>query len=181
MEETYKDISGYEGIYQISDNGNVKSLSFNNSGKEKVLKFGLNDGYLTVMLYKNGKRKNCLVHRLIGNEFIPNPNHKPQINHIDGNKKNNRVKNLEWVSVSENQTHRFKILGYKGPNFGKLGENNSYSIKVDQYSKKGGFIKTWGSMMDVKRELGISNINIGRCCRGEIMSAGGYVWKYLER
>lgn len=179
MREIYKDISGYEGVYQISNKGNVKSLSFNRSGKNRILKFGVNDGYFVVMLYKNKLRKNCSVHRLVANEFIPNPDGKEQINHIDGNKVNNCVENLEWSTISENQIHRFKVLNHKGPNFGKLGKDNNNSVKVEQYSKQGDFIRCWDSIMDVHRELGINSANISNCCRGRLKSVGGYKWKYV--
>jgi hypothetical protein len=112
--EIWKNIEGYENLYQISNYGKVKSLShINNLGKlrpECMLKDRYTDrGYNTAVLYNNGKRNTFKVHRLVAKAFIKNILNKPHINHIDGNKSNNFVLNLEWVTISENQKHAFKI------------------------------------------------------------------------
>lgn len=113
--EEWKDIEGYEGLYQVSDQGNVKSLARkrNNSKgsytqKERILKqSNTTTGYKKVELVKNGQKKSLRVHRLVAQAFIPNPENKPEVNHIDGNKTNNFVSNLEWVTSSENTTHAY--------------------------------------------------------------------------
>ena len=93
-EEIWCPIKGYENIYEVSDKGRVKSLKF---GKERILKLGITtDGYLMVKLLKNGEKKNLLVHRLVAQTFIPNPDNLPEVNHKDENKENNSVQNLEW-------------------------------------------------------------------------------------
>jgi hypothetical protein len=103
MKEIWKDVLGYEGIYQVSNLGNVKSLKFN---KQKILSKCLNpNGYYTVTLSKKGQTKNMLVHRLVCISFIENEDNKPQVNHIDYDKKNNNVDNLEWVTQEENNNH----------------------------------------------------------------------------
>ena len=112
--ELWKDVQGYEKLYQVSNFGRVKSLSrINNLGKSKrecILGNRLNDrGYHTAVLYNNGKSKTFKVHQLVGMAFIENPLSKPHINHLDGIKGNNCVENLEWVTISENQKHAFKI------------------------------------------------------------------------
>lgn len=110
MEEIWKDIKGYEGLYQVSNLGRVRS--FFNSRTHKltdtpVLRTpgNLRAGYLNLILCKNGKRKTVMIHRVVAETFIPNPDNKRTVNHIDGNKTNNRVDNLEWNTDSENQLH----------------------------------------------------------------------------
>lgn len=112
--EIWKQIEGYKGLYEVSNFGRIKSLShINNVGKlrpECILKNRLTDrGYQSVVLYNNGKPKSFRVHQLVGKAFINNPLSKPCINHLDGIKSNNKVENLEWVTISENQKHAFKI------------------------------------------------------------------------
>lgn len=106
MEEIWNDIKGYEGKYKVSNLGRIKSLR-----KNKVLKQTINkrDGYFYVGICKDGKRKNRKVHRLIAETFMPNPKNKPTVNHIDGNKENNCISNLEWCSQSENMKHSYRI------------------------------------------------------------------------
>jgi len=116
MSEIWKDIEGYEGCYQISNYGNFKSLKreyFTNGARrfteEKILKDRLStDGYLRASLSLNGKIKNTTIHRLVAKTFIPNLENKPEVNHIDGNKKNNNFNNLEWVNRSEQMIHAMK-------------------------------------------------------------------------
>ena len=114
MEEIWKDIKGYEGTYQVSTLGRVKSvgriLSYKNhqdrEQKETVMNPYKSRDYLGIVLYSCGKRKSFLVHRLVANAFIPNPDNKEEVNHKNGNKHDNRVENLEWVTHSENNLHR---------------------------------------------------------------------------
>jgi hypothetical protein len=107
--EIWKDVIGYEGLYQVSNFGNVKSLGNEFSRKERLLKLSTQSkGYLTVVLQKDAKRKMTLVHRLVAEYFIPNIDNKPQINHINGIKTDNKVENLEWVLHRENLDHAIK-------------------------------------------------------------------------
>lgn len=116
QDEVWKDIEGYEGLYQVSTCGNIKSLPKvrrNGTGtyiqKERLLKpSNTSTGYKKVELCKDGKRKSFKVHRLVAIAFIPNPDNKPEVNHIDGNKINNNIDNLEWVTSSENSVHAYE-------------------------------------------------------------------------
>lgn len=109
MKEIWKDIKGYEGLYQISNLGRVKSLGNEYRKKEKYLKLQYSrDGYQRLGLRKSGVAKCEYIHRLVAIAFIPNPLNKPQVNHIDGNKQNNKVNNLEWVTPFENTHHAYK-------------------------------------------------------------------------
>jgi hypothetical protein len=129
----WKDIPEYEGLYQVSNFGEVKSLSkprnvFNSCyiAKERILKPALNDkGYKVVVLTKNKKHKTFRVHRLVALAFINNYESKPQVNHIDGNKLNNNIENLEWCTNGENEKHAYK-LGLKKINEGCFKKGHTY-------------------------------------------------------
>ena len=171
MMEIWRDIDSYEGLYQISNKGRVKSLKY---GKERILRAHDNgDGYLKVQLYKNTARQYRYIHRLVAETFIANQHNLPEINHKDENKKNNRVENLEWMTSKENN------------NYGTRNERvgDSQSKPIFQYSKSGDFIREWQSAVEVKRVLGIDQGNIAHCCRGnpKHTTAGGFVWKYKEK
>jgi hypothetical protein len=127
MKEIWKDIKNYEELYQISNFGRIKRLKNNRTMKEKILKPYINNGYYKLLLYKKGISKRYSVSRLVSMNFIPNPKNKPQVNHIDGNKLNNKVDNLEWCTISENQKHAFKL----GLNSNKGEMNPSSRLKKD--------------------------------------------------
>ncbi len=127
MLEIWKPIQDYEGLYEISNLGNARSLNFHREGKTRLLKQKeTRDGYLETTLSKNGKPKYIRTHRLVAMAFCENPNNKPEINHIDGNKHNNSANNLEWCTSSENQKHAYK-LGLQKVNGGAI--TNKKKIK----------------------------------------------------
>lgn len=171
MKEIWKDITGYEGLYQISSEGRVKSLNYNRTGKEKILKAILDKyGYCFVILCKNNKIKKYSIHRLVAQAFIPNPDNLPQVNHINENKTDNRVENLEWCTAEYNHNY-----GTRNDRIAK-----ALSKPVLQFSKTDEFIKKWNSIMDIKRELNISHQNISKCCLGKIKTAYKFKWGYEE-
>ena len=188
MEEIWKDIKSYEGLYQISNTGKIKSLERykDNHSKKQLVKEKIRKqiisktGYYTCMLNKNGKIKLFKVHRLIAEAFIPNPNNYPIINHKDGNKLNNDISNLEWCNYSHNGKEAYRLGLIKNNTYGIKKYNNSLKIKVNQYDLKGNFIKKWKCISDIQKELNYATTNICRCCKGTYKTAYGYIWKYAE-
>ena len=173
--EIWKDIEGYEGLYQISNFGRVRSLNYRGTGQTKVLSPGEGGrGYLLVNLCKNGKTKKYQVHRLVAEAFIPNWFDDPQVNHIDEDKTNNRVENLEWCSAKYNinyGTHNKRVF--------EKTTNGKLSKPVLQFTKTGEFVREWPSISEAERN-GFNNGHIASCCRGERQTHKGYVWKYKE-
>lgn len=166
--EIWKDILGYEGLYQVSNFGRVKSLKF---GKERILKLTKDkDGYLIVNLYKNNKSKTFKVHRLVAEAFIPNPDNLPQVNHKDEDKSNNIVSNLEWCDVKYNQNY-----GTRNKRIGKSNTNGKRSKTVLQYTLDGKFVREWESYRECKRN-GFNHVS--ECCRGKLKSCEGFIWLY---
>lgn len=183
-EEIWKDIDGYEDLYQVSNYGRVKSLEINsNRGfvlrKGRIRKLGNSSGYRNVILSKNGQNKTTLVHRLVAIAFLLNPNNHPCVNHKDEIKSNNMVDNLEWCTYQYNSTYGTTIERMmKNSDFKALAE--SHKMPVLQYDLEGNFIKEWKSAIDCKLELGYDNSSIAKCCRGEMNSAYNYMWTYKD-
>jgi len=166
--------------YYITDTGCVYSRNTYNNPKGRFKKLKLEKskkGYLRVRLNKDGKSIHKQVHRLVAEAFIPNPKNKSQVNHKDGNKENNSVKNLEWVSVKENIIHAFSVLGRKGSMFGKTGSKCPFSKRVLQI-KNSKVVAEYSGTMEAERHTGICHENISSCCCGKTKTAGGYQWKY---
>lgn len=194
MEEIWKDIKGYEGIYQVSNLGNVRSLDRcvncgikNNSNvirKGKLIKQNQNlHNYLQVHLSKKNKAKMITVHRLVAEAFLPNPNNLPQINHIDGDKLNNNVNNLEWCTAKENINHSWG-LGLSKPYYFPKGYLTEYSKnlckKVEQYDLEGNLLNTFSSISDASRKTTCSISEICKCCRDKSHSTHNFLWRYAN-
>ena len=129
--EIWKDIEGYEGLYQVSNKGRIKSLNYRRTGKERVLSSSpTSSGYLVVCLYKNKKPKPFLIHRLVAEAFIPNSDNLPEVNHKDENKLNNRVENLEWCdreyNINYGNRNEKASESMKGKNSNKGKKNRQY-------------------------------------------------------
>lgn len=174
--EIWKDIKGYEGFYQVSNLGNVKSLeryrSVKQSGiqllKERILKYSFRGGYKYVVLYKNDNGKKYNIHRLVAESFIPNINNKPCVNHIDEDILNNNILNLEWVTYSENTRH--------GNCTNKISEAKSIPI-IMKDKTTGNILKRYKSAVEAEQD-GFSRHCICICCKGRIKSHKGYKWEY---
>lgn len=192
MEEIWKDIKGYERMYQISNYGRIKSLSrFINSckqyssigyySKEKIKKQSVSKtGYYICTLCKNGKTRTFKVHRLIAEAFIDNPNNLPIINHKDGNKLNNSIDNLEWCDYSYNNKEAYR-QGLRERNLKWIVEcNKRKRKKVNQYDLNNNFIKQYESIHEAESQTKAHHINIIKVCKGQRITAGGYKWEYAE-
>lgn len=177
-EEMWKPVKGYEGLYEISSYGNVKSLNYNHTKSIRAIRrYYHNSGYLAVDLWKNRKEKRYFVHRLVAENFIENPNNYNIVNHIDGNRLNNYFENLEWCTQQHNVKEAFR-LGRRGSFLGKFGEKHNRSKPVLQLDLEGNFIKQWSCGNEIQRKLGFSNSNINACCLGKRKTAYGYKWQY---
>lgn len=170
QEEIWKDIPGFEGYYQVSTLGKVKSYDryVNYKNKGLALKKGKflspktsNTGYLEVTLVKNNKYYYKRVHRLVADTFLPNPNNYPYINHINENKKDNNVENLEWCTAKQNAEayHTTRTLIY-------------------QYTLEGDLVKTWNSITKAAEALGGDKTGVQHCCFGKIKTYYNFIWTY---
>ena len=160
--ETFVKIEGFEN-YEVSNLGKVRNIK---SGR--MLKPHLNhNGYLKHHLYRHDKQKELFLHRIIATAFIDNPGEKPQVNHIDENKLNNDLSNLEWCTGRENLVH--------GTRTKRVAEK--LSKKVIQLDLNDSVLNEFESMGQAERETGVPSGNISRCCNGERKSAGGYKWR----
>ena len=175
MSEEWRDVAGYEGRYQVSSTGRVKSLKrkdcLGRTIRERMLKPCDNGrGYLYISLSDGtGEHKRHYIHRLVGEAFVPNPLEKEDVNHKDENPSNNHASNLEWLTHKENL------------NYGMRNERvaKANSKQVAQYTKDGAFVKVWGSAAEVKRQLGFNHSNIIQVAKGNRKTACGYIWKYV--
>lgn len=177
VNEIWKDIKGYENLYQVSNFGNVKSFY----NKSHLLKLKPDKyGYISVTLVKEKKKKRKRVHRLVAEAFIENTNNYLVINHIDGNKQNNNVNNLEWCTQKHNIEEAWRL------GLSKTSEKNrkissewckkNKIKKVAQYDKEMKLIKIWNSEIEASKKTKISKTSINNNICGLSKSAGGYIW-----
>lgn len=158
MQEIWKPVKDFEGLYEVSNMGNVRSLNYRCTGEIKILKPGKDKrGYLKVNLYKSSKYSSKRVHRLVATAFIPNLDNKTQVNHIDGNKQNNTVSNLEWCTNSENMQHAWRTGLRNEETKRKISE----SLKGKHHTE------------ETKKKMSESH-------KGKMKSAGKLVWRYWE-
>lgn len=191
MEENWKDIVGYEGLYQVSNMGNIRSVErivmFGN--RERTVKpsnlryFKKANGYLSVKIYKHCRQYTFYVHRLVAMAFCDGYFDTADVNHKDGNKSNNVYTNLEWCTRSENQLHSVRVLKNKIGNYVRY---RKWQKPIVQLSLDGTKIRDWQSACEVQRELGIPESNIRGCLKGvdnkgrKRYQSQGYKWIYAK-
>lgn len=178
--EIWKPVSGFEGLYEVSNIGRVRSLT----RYKKVIKpHIINTGYYQYQLWHKGKYRVAFAHRLVAQAFVPNPDNKPYVNHKDENKLNNSFDNLEWVTHVENCRYgtaierRTKHLDYSKRRVNNANQIKACSKPIAQYTKDGTFVKNWNSIAECARETGISPSGISRVVSGLRNSIYGYVFK----
>lgn len=163
-EEEWQDVLGFEELYQVSSFGNVRTIK---KGEAEMSQQENRNGYMTVHLRDKGVERRAMVHRLVAEAFIPNPNGFRDVNHKNGDKSDNRVENLEWASHSDNMAHSFR----------ELGKNVRHIVQLDLDNN---FIERWNSIIEASEATGICRTDIGECCRGNRKHTKGYKWKYEE-
>lgn len=182
MQEIWKDVKDYEGYYQVSNLGRVRSLDryikqknrykkqINRFIKGKLLTSSKDcNGYIHIILYKNKKYKIFRVHQLVAQTFIINPKNLPEVNHIDGNKENNCVDNLEWITRTENRLHAYRI-----------GLHIPHKKKCIQKDLDGNIIKIWDSLKQITEEKGYDASAISRCCKKQQKTSYNFIWEYVK-
>jgi len=185
MEEIWKDIEGYEGLYQVSNMGRVRSLdrkvataySAIRTFKGKILAPWTDRyGYLHVNLWSERKMKSKTVHRLVAGAFISNPDNMPEVNHKDEDKQNNRADNLEWCDTRYNINY-----GNRSHKVSQTRISNAIlGLRVEQLTMDGQHVRTFDSIREASRVSGADKSVIVRVCKGRLQSAGGYRWRYAE-
>lgn len=171
-DEIWRDIPNYEGLYQVSSFGRIKSLHYNKTNKEQILSLRIGhtrNNYIDVMLCKDGQHTRFKVHRLVAIVFIPNPNNYPHINHKDENPMNNHVDNLEWCTPSYNL------------NYGNwaLHQRLVRGHKIAKMDLEGNIIDTYDSIREAARKNNVADANIHAVLRGKQHKCGGFKWKKI--
>jgi hypothetical protein len=187
MTEQWKAIEGYEGLYEVSNLGNVRSLDRTirhsdgkvTNFKGQVLKYGVHyKGYLVVYLTKNSKKKSVKIHRLVATAFIPNPDNLPHVNHKDENKTNNHVSNLEWCSNKYNVLYGTGIQ--RGLETASKNKTKTRRKAVEGIHMETGEKLFYACTMEAQRQGGFNASQIIKCCNGQSKHHRKYVWTYID-
>lgn len=168
MKEIWKEVNLFGKQYFISNLGFIKNKH------NKILKPYLSSGeYKYICIHEKKHTHHIRIHRIVAQAFIPNPQKLSCVNHKDGNKQNNCVKNLEWVNYSQNVKHGFESGLYQ--------VRKIKATRINQYDLQGNFIKTWDSMRKVEKQYNVSHTALRFCCLNKIKSCAGYIWRYADK
>ena len=171
--EIWKDIEGYEGLYQVSNFGQIRALNYRKQHISQVVKQGVDaHGYYKIRLSQNGRRTEYKVHRLVAIAFLENCGKLPEVNHKDGNKRNNNINNLEWVTKLDNIKHQFET---------GLVSKNANKKPVIAICIKDGVEKCFESIADASRNLGIKRCEITHCVSGKYKTSKGYMFNLIYK
>lgn len=200
MEEIWKDIEGYEGLYQVSSLGRVKRLCKPKYGDHILKGAPDRNGYLRVRLYRNGEGSSIYIHQLVAKAFVPNPRGLNTVSHLDETRDNNVASNLAWATQKENAnmpmfkkrlSERLKKDLIEGDIRNKhiaalskawrKGADNHSSKSVVQFDVNGNIIAEYPSQLEASKKTGISNNRISSCCLGNNKTAGGFIWKFKTK
>jgi hypothetical protein len=180
-QEEWKPIEGFRGKYEVSNIGRVKSNNYHREKREKILKpYTDTGGYYMVNLCFKGVRYPSRVHRLVANTFIPNPENKPYIDHVDTNRTNNRIENLKWCTMKENHQNKKTIKNHSKASkvSWSKGVYNKRLKPILQYTLDGIFVKRYNSITEAGKAIGKNSVNIGYCARmtDKNLTAHGFIW-----
>ena len=185
LTEKWRPIKGYEGLYDISSFGEVKSLARTVNSKsggrkvpERILKINIDTQKYAYVPLSNVNRKNAHIHRLVAEAFIDNPENKKEVNYINGIKTDNRVENLEWSTRSDNIKHAFRTGLCVPAALGKTGDKHHCSKSILQHDLQGKLINRFGSMREASKIVGVSHNSICANASGKVRSPKLYIWKY---
>lgn len=184
-QEIWRDVPGHEGLYQVSNQGNVRSIDriITDTKRKRLYKgkqLKLKEdyaGYLCVILYKNSVGQDWKVHRAVALAFLPNPEHKRVVNHIDGNKQNNCVENLEWATHSENARHAY-TTGLRVVSEKQRASRELPTLQKAVFGTKDGIRYSFRSIHEAARLIGGNESAISQCCKGKRKTHRGYEWVY---
>ena len=192
MSEIWKDINGFEGYYQVSNLGRVKSIErvieYLSYGKkktkkicEKIFKPQFNkSGYYMVNLSVNNMHYPKQIHRLVAEAFIPNPDNKPQVDHINTIRTDNRVENLRWCTQQENTDNPLSKAKHKEYYSEHIGSNHHCARKIIQFTADNELLDVYDCIKDASEKLNVDRAHISSCCSGKRKTAGGSRWKYYD-